>query len=272
MRILLLACVASLALGMGYTLAADLPTKAQRPAAEPAPSWDGFYVGGSVGMRISDSDWNTTGIRAAPSAPDRVTATGHFGNASVRGGLYAGFNIQRGFWVYGLEGDVGSANNTERHLGIPGATPLGGPAVIYDPSLDSTRIRLGWDASIRARVGMLMMPTVLLYATGGAAFQDIKASATCNPNGTAGFCVATHTETVSTTRTGWTVGAGIEAILGANWTGRLEYRFADFGTFNHTSFAATPADQVIAGIKVNTHTVAVGLAYKFGEVPVIARF
>jgi len=110
-----------------------------------------------------------------------------------------------------------------------------------------------------------MMPTVLLYATGGAAFQDIKASATCNPNGTAGFCVATHTETVSTTRTGWTVGAGIEALLGANWTGRLEYRFADFGTFNHTFFA-------IAGIKVNTHTVAVGLAYKFGEVPVIARF
>jgi len=119
---------------------------------------------------------------------------------------------------------------------------------------------------------MLMMPTVLLYATGGAAFQDIKASATCNPNGTAGFCVATHTETVSTTRTGWTVGAGIEALLGANWTGRLEYRFADFGTFNHTFFAATPADQVIAGIKVNTHTVAVGLAYKFGEVLVIARF
>ena len=151
MRTLLLACVASLALGMGYALAADLPAKAPPPVAAPAPTWDGFYVGGSVGMRISDADWNTAGIRAAPSAPDRVTATGHFGNASVRGGLYAGFNIQRGFWVYGLEGDVGSANNTERHLGIPGATPLGGPAVIYDPSLDSTRIRLGWDASIRAR-------------------------------------------------------------------------------------------------------------------------
>ena len=104
-------------------------------------------------MRISDSDWNTTGIPAAlllvPGPP--FTGVGHFGNTSVRGALYAGFNIQRGLWVYGLEGDVGSANNTERHLGIPGATPLGGPAVIYDPSLDSTRIRLGWDASIRAR-------------------------------------------------------------------------------------------------------------------------
>ena len=119
--------------------ATSMPSPAPIPSDLPAPSWDGFYVGGSVGMRISDADWNTTGIRAAPSAPDRVTATGHFGNASVRGGLYAGFNIQRGFWVYGLEGDVGSANNTERHLGIPGATPLGGPAVIYDPSLDSTR-------------------------------------------------------------------------------------------------------------------------------------
>ena len=120
-----------------------------------------------------------------------------------------------------------------------------------------------------------MMPTILIYATGGAAFQDVKANATCTllVPPTAGFCgVANHTETVSTTRVGWTVGAGLEALLGANWTGRLEYRFADFGTFNHTFFATTPADQVIAGIKVNTHTVAVGLAYKFGEVPVIARF
>src|SRR5256885_10963279 len=182
-----LACVASLALGRGCALAAAPPTKAPPPAAEPALAWDGFYVGGSVGMRISDSDWNTTGIRAAPSAPDRVTATGHFGNASVRGGLYAGFNIQRGFWVYGLEGDVGSANNTERHLGIPGATPLGGPAVIYDPSLDSTRIRLGWDASIRARVGMLMMPTVLLYATFFFEFQDTNGIPPFSPTGPSAF-------------------------------------------------------------------------------------
>ena len=65
MRTLLLACVASLALGMGYALAADLPAKAPPPVAAPAPTWDGFYVGGSVGMRISDSDWNTTGIPAA---------------------------------------------------------------------------------------------------------------------------------------------------------------------------------------------------------------
>jgi outer membrane immunogenic protein len=67
---------------------------------------------------------------------------------------------------------------------------------------------------------------------------------------------------VSATRTGWTLGGGLEGQLIGNWLGRAEYRFADFGTASHTFFAGT-VDQVTMSHTLKTHTFFVGLAYKF---------
>lgn len=70
-----------------------------------------------------------------------------------------------------------------------------------------------WDATVRGRLGYAY-DRYLIYGTGGVAFGDIKSGGS------------------STTRTGWTLGAGIEAALTSNVTGRLEYRHTDLGTWN----------------------------------------
>ena len=68
-----------------------------------------------------------------------------------------------------------------------------------------------WDSTLRGRLGYAY-DRYLFYGTGGVAFGDIKNAG------------------ASTTRTGWTLGAGIEAALTTNVTGRVEYRHTDLGT------------------------------------------
>ena len=68
-----------------------------------------------------------------------------------------------------------------------------------------------WDSTFRGRLGYAY-DRYLFYGTGGVAFGDIKNAG------------------ASTTKTGWTLGAGIEAALTSNVTGRLEYRHTDLGS------------------------------------------
>ncbi len=63
-----------------------------------------------------------------------------------------------------------------------------------------------------AAVSATPIDRYLLYGTGGVAFGNIKNAG------------------ASATKTGWTLGAGIEAALTSNVTGRLEYRYTDLGS------------------------------------------
>ena len=114
-----------------------------------------------------------------------------------------GYNYQFGQGVVGLEGDVdwSDINGTTSTI-----CPLG--CTTSDNWLSTVRGRLGYAAD-------RFMP----YITGGAAFGDISAS-------TPGFAGA------STTKAGWTVGAGLEVAIVGNWTAKAEYLYVDLGNFN----------------------------------------
>ena len=58
-------------------------------------------------------------------------------------------------------------------------------------------------------------------------------------------------------------------MLWSNWLTRIEYRYADYGTFSYTLFPGVGAcgvscDTINAETTLRTHTVLVGFAYKFG--------
>jgi outer membrane immunogenic protein len=267
--------LAMIAVGLGAVtsspvMAADMPVKA--PAYTPpvvAPfSWTGFYIGGSLGGRWTDITWATTAIGDNQAPPDPTTSPASFDSSSFRGGGYLGYNWQFApLWVVGIEGDVAWANNSKTRGGIPGTfgpTGLGvGPAAA---GLDSSEVKLGWDASLRGRIGFLITPTWLLYATGGAVWQHVDINASCSGlggQGNASWCALPGTtQNVSSVKTGWTIGGGIEAAFWGNWLARVAYRYADFGDINHTFFANT-TDQVVMNASLKTHTALVGLAYKF---------
>jgi outer membrane immunogenic protein len=129
-----------------------------------------------------------------------------------------------------------------------------------------------------------MAPSVLLFATGGVAWLQLETTSNCStvPRaggncatdnfffGTLGPSVITHSQT----RIGWTVGAGVEAMLWPNWLARAEYRHADFGTANFTDVRSctggcdpveTSPLSISYALRVITRTATIGLAYKFGN-------
>ena len=276
-----LAAVIPLAAGLSM-IAADVLAQAaplKKQATVVQSSWDGFYIGLGVGTRSTQTDakvtdTTTNGVSTlAPGCavlvPFGGCVTGEpLNNTDFRFSPYVGFNWQFARqWVVGIEGDWGSGNKTTTLSGMrfPTSTQLSNTAT------DTFSVRTTWDASARARIGFLADPSVLLYATGGAAWLRVSSTSTCNPltNGAcnppadSGPLVITH----AATKTGWTAGGGVEAMLGANWIVRGEYRYADFGTLTQTSERTIigPTQQTITyDLHVRTHTATFGLAYKFG--------
>lgn len=261
--------------------AADLPVKAPPPPPAPVFSWTGFYVGGELGEKWSNTTWTTTALIQSPNPGQAVDASSptFFDPAGTRAGGYVGYNWQLApQWVTGIEGDIAWADKTATTAGIPGcALPVAnscigtsGAFASPGPGRDSSSVTLGWDASLRARLGFLVTPQVLLYGTGGVAWQQLKDSATCRHTNADPLCFEAAgspfaTATNSTVRTGWTVGGGAEAVVYGNWLVRGEYRFADFGTWSNALNLSVPGaiNIVQLNLKAVTHTVSIGLAYKF---------
>ncbi len=276
----------------GPAMAADLPVKARPPAPVPVSDWTGFYVGADVGARVTDPTWTTTGWNALgtncalnlqcnpaiPAGPGNypLANSGTYDGIAARVGIFGGYDWQFApAWVAGVEGHFGWSDKTVSQTGVaPGPVAL--TANGFPPGAgDVTSVRTTWDASIRARLGYLITPRTLVYATGGPAWQHVELGAACNSLCPLTFGATASPTSASTdvTKLGYTVGAGAEMKLGGNWTGRAEYTFAHFGDigFNYAYVTAAPAFAAAAGgvsyathMDLDVHTFVVGLAYKFG--------
>ena len=202
-RQILMASVGALAL-TGSAVAADLPLQPP-PSLPPAPlfTWTGLYVGGQIGYA-----WGTD---HASFTDPFVYVPFTFSPGGVIGGAHIGYNLQLGPWVAGIEGDVDGTSISQTRSGF----------FFGDSSSTKTNIQ----GSIRARAGYAF-DHVLLYATGGAAFGGFQNNYT-TPFGY---------DSVSRTRSGWTVGGGLEYAVTNNWSIRAEYRYSGFRALQRLSW------------------------------------
>jgi outer membrane immunogenic protein len=210
--------------------AADMPTKA--PPILPVPpsdasSWTGWYAGVNVGGGWGQSKNAFTADFPPPTAAGADTTQMN----GVIGGGQLGYNWQSGPWVFGAETDIqGSGQRGSNNT----ACTLAGCLIAGSTIADSEK--LTWFGTTRARVGVTSGGW-LVYATGGVAYGGVSASGLTTIPGFGTIPVA-----ISTTKTGWTVGSGIEAPLTGNWTWKIEYLYMDLGTVS-----ASTADPFIAG-------------------------
>jgi outer membrane immunogenic protein len=196
------------------------------------------------------------------------------GNPSgVIGGGHLGFDYQIPTWnwfsssgvVIGLEGSVdGSSLSKTTVVNLPGA--FGGSGTLTANS--SADIQ----GSIRGRLG-IAWDRVLVYATGGVAFGGINTNFELNGVDAAGVPFFGQTSR-SNSRTGWTVGGGIEYALTNNWSIGAEYRFTDFGTISR---GASLADgSFISGSRtLEENQVQARFTYKFDwytPAPIVAKY
>jgi|SRR5579862_632413 len=187
-------------------IAADLmPLKA--PPLQPAWSWTGFYVGANVG-----GEWGrTTAIDqlATNGVPfNAVGDTFSAYNNGPTGGITAGYNWQISNLVAGAEGDLGALIASSR-----GTSSLAGN--IHVSSSDS------WFGTIRGRLGLAFEQS-LIYGTGGYIDAPLR-SHVFTDSGTA-------LTTSNGSSSGWIAGGGVEHMLTARLSAKLEYLHYDMGT------------------------------------------
>jgi outer membrane immunogenic protein len=219
--------------------AADLPV----PAAPPPVSyyrpalydWTGIYIGGNVGaaiMRDNSNQWLGVPVTTPIIGSIPVNPIGAIGGGQI------GANYEFAPWVVGIEGmwsgavSMSSTNNVSTTTG----------------NTESLTTNLFWLASATGRVGYAH-DDLLFYVKGGGAWESVKYLENV---------AATPVQTITDTRSGYTVGAGIEYGLTENFSAKLEYDFYDFGTQNYNFTLATPLS-----ISSQIHQVLVGINYRF---------
>lgn len=232
MRGLFLFAAATAAFGISLDAgsAADLPAKAPiYKAAAPSYDWTGFYGGYNVGVGLGQVRSTSSFIQS------------DIDGAGFAGGVQGGYNWQfNPNWVAGIEADIG-------YLGIDRTFPL-------DDFVAAIGVKTNWYSTVRGRLGYTNGPS-LFYVTGGGAFMSVRND----------FNFASSVLSVpaakSEVASGWTAGAGIETLLGGNWSAKAEYLYIDAGSqsiFNPEFGASARFDN-------RFHVFRYGLNYKFGD-------
>jgi outer membrane immunogenic protein len=241
--------VALAALLGGSAMAADLSTAPMYKAPPPVAvwNWTGFYIGINGGYGIGSNDFTQT-----LTQPGVVGSATSFDTVAQKGGLFggqAGYNWQVGNVVLGVEGDAQWADQHGTSCGLICATQLGASITVSQ--------KLEWFATARGRLGWAN-DGYLLYVTGGGAWGGIDENVTfAAPGGTIGA-------SFSTTKSGWTVGGGIEARLWGNWTGKFEYLHMDLGNTTSVFIPVPPlGPTIVTTSDIQNDLIRAGLNYKF---------
>jgi outer membrane immunogenic protein len=282
--------ILALAAAMQPAAAADMPVKAPvyRPILVDPWTWSGVYVGVNVGYSWGRSDTHVdffdtvTGAIIAPP-PGSVTDV-RFDLDGWIGGGQIGANLQVGsLGVLGIEADIqwsGQKGGADfvcappTGIGgigtcIPSQTgfPIGTPGATL-----SLEQKLQWFGTLRGRAGLLFGPSVFGYLTGGLAYGQVKTEGTLTGLGVAPVVPVSAAFSHSETQWGWTVGVGIEGRLGGNWTGKIEYLYMDLGEVSGTVLNTPALIGATYSSRITDNILRVGINYKFGPEPVVARY
>jgi len=251
--------IASIALALTATsaYAADTVVAEEVVAVIDTFSWTGGYVGINAGyaggkFKSDFTDLKPTKKALTPGALHglwSVTASGFVG------GVQAGYNWQldNGI-VLGAEADF-QGSTLKSDITITDH---------YSTYSEYTKLmtKVEWWGTVRARLGYTPVEKLLVYATGGLAYGKVKNSYNFDRVYSSTIADQNWNYSHSTTKTGWTVGTGVEYAITNNWTFKSEYLYTDLGkTKGYADLGSANRGDVSSDVKF--HTVRVGLNYKF---------
>ena len=238
-------------------LAADLPSRKESVVTpNTAPVWQGFYTGLNSGYGFGTANnAQQTGWANPDGFPTKTyplaaiafaSANSYMGRDITQsgyiGGGQIGYNHQYGQnLVFGFEADMQGA-------GIAGQGNSRGVAPVANNSSygnilvgSNSVIQAGinWMGTARGRVGYLITPTVLAYATGGLAYggtyvKNFNISYEATTGGTSALSNARinsfwNQNAQQNFNVGWTAGGGFEWMMAANWSLKGEALYYDLG-------------------------------------------
>jgi outer membrane immunogenic protein len=198
----------------------------------PPPIWQGFYFGGNIGGAWSSIE-PASNVVFLGATPGTVLVNRSIDDSNIFGGVQAGYNIQAGNFLYGLEADLGGMGNGARGTFVDASTPA------RALQINGTG---GWYGDITGRGGVLY-GNALFYAKGGFAFFTGDVSVTDNFD---------NIHQNSGTFAGWTIGAGFEYMFSPRWTVKFEYMYYDFGNNNFSCCSNSTSSRLDTNLTANT--------------------
>jgi outer membrane immunogenic protein len=200
-------------------------------AAAPSLAQDGSFTGFSIGAQ---GGWqgdrlSGTGRVVVPGTGETPTPGISIFDVRENGSGFAG-----GIFI-GYDGEVGSSVVLGGELGVN----WGGGSIDINPFGPRSEITPKRTIDLTARGGVLVTPQSLLYVRGG--YSNARYTLRLGDAG------------LSENRDGWTLGGGFEQSFGNNVSGRVEYRYSDYGRDTAVDGGSTfegklSRNQVMAGI------------------------
>ncbi len=225
--------------------AADLAARIafkKAPVAATAYDWTGVYAGVNVGLAVGGEGRSGLDVLGFGGSFE----TFNLASLGAVGGGQTGYNYQFGNWVIGAEADIQGIGNDKHSNCVLTCNALNGAMLSED---------MQWFGTVRGRVGYASGP-ILNYFTAGFAYGGVTTTNTERLLG------ATGSFTSDRIKTGYTLGSGIEAALGGNWTGKIEYLYVDLGSSTNTfTFAGIPH---VLNTEVRESIFRAGVNYRFG--------
>jgi outer membrane immunogenic protein len=122
-----------------------------------------------------------------------------------------------------------------------------------------------WFDTLTGRLGYSWVPDWMIYFQGGAAWGHTSTNVTLN---------SSQIGQGSNTRTGWTIGGGVEWMFAPHWSAFLEGNYMDFGSPRAPQLllrTACAASGCGFTAKATMSTVLVGVNYRFSVALHVAR-
>jgi outer membrane immunogenic protein len=255
------ACVTSCLLALNAAAGPEpLPSGKEMQQVAPAPvvecNWTGFYIGLNVGGEFGhaeDKDIDGYRLQGGLRAQNRPWG---YGQSGVIAGGEVGYNHQWHWVVLGVEVDGG-------YMNVDGSGVLPESRILQD---SDTRGHSESDfyTTFRGRAGVAL-DKWLFYATGGGIGVNWETRLEDNRGAPPASrqTIDAHKQEFDW---GWTLGGGIERMLGCHWSIKAEYLYY---TLDHRFFSGE-AD--VSGRSIGTfrfraddqgHIIRGGLNYKF---------
>jgi outer membrane immunogenic protein len=296
----------------GSAIAADLPSrKGPAPAfVPPPPMWTGFYAGLNAGGAWSENNSVAVSSFQGPCNPldpncgldvpsagaAMATAATFSAPSSTNGGFIGGGQVGYN-WVFahsfvgGIEADIqGVASSGGSSNILTGAhSRLNSVAPFPLSSVATTSKSVDYLGTVRGRLGYLLTPTLLAYATGGLAYGGVRSSLGIVQGFTTFLdesTVASGAGAFSDMRVGWTVGGGLEWMFLPNWSAKVEYLYYDLGNVTYTvsplavfstdanppSLSGSALPQVRTRFDGHIARAGVNYHFNFGRAPTVAGY
>lgn len=228
--------------GVKYRLSAPGSVLRQVAKAPTQGGWSGWYFGVNAGYIDGATRMDTDGAAiatstspgTAPAMAAAATGTLSAGNGGFIGGAQAGYNFQVSpTFLAGFEFDIvgsslrgiASGGNT-----APVATVFGPGTGTFTTSVTASR-GLDYVGTVRGRLGTTITPSLLVYLTGGLAYDGVKSSTSMTQTSAiVGVPTVSTSGAFSSNRAGYAVGAGGEWMFLGKWRIKGEYLYYDLGT------------------------------------------